>query len=137
MKSAIFAITILLVTMTSNAGPVPTVSFRGDIAPLFAKECVQCHMKEGPAAGLVLENRFSYSMIVNVPSTQSPLKRVVPGDPDNSYLLLKMQNRHLEVSGSGSKMPIFPGGYGAGVLTAKPDEIELIRTWIVAGALDN
>ena len=137
MKSVLFVAAALLVAMTSFAEPPASVSFRRDISPLFAKECAQCHMKEGPAAGLVLEPRFAYAMTVGVPSTESPLKRVVPGDPERSYLFMKMQNRHREVGGSGSKMPIVPGGFGAGVLTARPAEIELIQVWISEGALDN
>jgi len=113
------------------------VSFQRDVVPLLAKECAMCHLKEGPAAGLVLEPRFAYAMTVGVPSAQSPLMRIAPGDPERSYLLLKMQNRHREVGGSGNKMPVFPGGVGAGVLSARAEEIDLLRAWIAAGALDN
>jgi len=113
------------------------VSFRSDVVPLLEKECAMCHLKEGPAAGLVLESRFAYAMTVGVPSAQSPLLRVAPGDPERSYLLLKMQNRHRDVGGSGNKMPAFPGGVGAGVLSARAEEIDLLRAWIAAGAPDN
>ena len=58
MKSVLFVAAALLVAMTSFAEPPASVSFRRDISPLFAKECAQCHMKEGPAAGLVLETTF-------------------------------------------------------------------------------
>jgi hypothetical protein len=34
-------------------------------------------------------------------------------------------------------MPIFPGGVGAGVLSARAEEIDLLRAWVAAGALDN
>lgn len=138
MKRGLVAAAALLVAAPAFAAesPVP-VSFRSDIAPLFVKKCAYCHMKEGPDAGLILEPRFAYVMIVDVPSTESPLKRVAPGDPERSYLLLKMQNRHREVGGSGTKMPMFPGGVGYGVLSAAPAEIELVRAWIAAGAPDN
>lgn len=113
------------------------VGFRRDIEPLFAKNCVFCHMKEGPDAGLILEPGFAYAMIVGVASTESSLQRVVPGNPDRSYLLLKMQNRHLAAGGKGSKMPIVPGGISAKLLTATPDQIDVVRTWILSGARDN
>lgn len=116
---------------------VPPVSFRRDVVPLFVTHCVFCHMKEGPHAGLILEPRFAYSMIVGVPSTETPLQRVQPGNPERSYLLLKMQNRHREVGGTGSKMPIVPGGMSAGVVTATPAQIELVRAWIQSGARDD
>jgi mono/diheme cytochrome c family protein len=126
-----------LLAAASVAQPPAPVSFRRDISPLFANRCAVCHMKEGPDAGMILEPRFAYVMIVGVPSTESPLKRVAPGDPDHSYLLLKMQNRQREVGGSGNKMPIFPGGVGFGNLSATPAEIALVRAWILAGAPDN
>jgi hypothetical protein len=87
-------------------------------------------MKEGPDAGLILEPRLAYAMIVGVPSTSSSLPRVVPGDPQRSYLVLKMQDRQREVGGRGGKMP--PGWF-----TATPEEIEQVRSWIAAGARDD
>lgn len=131
------AVPALLLSAASIAQPPASVSFQRDISPLFAKSCAYCHMKEGPDAGLILEPRLAYVMIVNVASTQSSLKRVAPGDPERSYLLLKMQNRHLDVGGSGQKMPIFPGGVPRGILTATADDIALVRAWIEAGARDN
>lgn len=138
MKRVFFAAAVLLLAAPALAGESPaSVSFRRDISPLFVNKCAYCHMKEGPDAGLILEPRFAYVMIVDVPSTESSLKRVAPGDPERSYLLLKMQNRHREVGGSGSKMPMFPGGVGYRVLSATPAEIDLVRAWISAGAPDN
>lgn len=138
MKRVLVAAAALLLVTPVLAAELPApVSFRRDIVPLFVKKCAYCHMKEGSDAGLILEPRFAYVMIVNVPSSQSALKRVVPGDPERSYLLLKMQNRHREVGGGGSKMPIFPGGVGYGVLSAAPAEIDLVRAWIASGATDN
>jgi hypothetical protein len=138
MKRAFCAIAAaVLLAAETLAAPPAAVSFRRDVSPLFVKKCAYCHMKEGPSAGLILEPRFAYAMIVNVPSTQSPLKRVLPGEPEQSYLLLKMQDRHRAAGGSGTKMPMFPGGVGVGILTAAPAEIALLRAWIAAGALDN
>jgi len=113
------------------AAPLATadraVSFEKDVAPLFARECAACHLKEGPVAGLILEPRFAHAMIVGVPSMGSALKRVEPGRPDRSYLLLKMEDRHREAGGSGDRMP--PGWL---FLTAQ--EIDLVRRWIRQGA---
>lgn len=121
---------LLLLAAADIAASSEPASFRRDIAPLFAKECAYCHMKEGPDAGLILEPRFAYAMIVGVPATESALKRVAPGDPEHSYLLLKLQDRHRAAGGTGRRMP-------PGWLTMTPAEIDLVRAWIVAGALDN
>lgn len=127
----------LCASATALAEGPRSVSFQRDVVPLFAKHCAYCHMKEGPHAGLVLEPRFAYVMIVKLPSIQSALKRVAPGDPERSYLLLKMQDRHRAAGGSGGKMPVFPGGYPRGVLTAAPADIALVQAWIEAGAPNN
>lgn len=120
---------LLMAVAISHASPGP-ISFQRDILPLFAKECAFCHLKEAPDAGLILEARFAYVAIVDVSSSESSLKRVSPGSPERSYLLLKMQDRHRASGGAGDKMP-------PGWLTTTPAEINLVREWIAAGALDN
>jgi hypothetical protein len=129
LKVLALMVAALMAVATIEASPAP-VSFRRDILPVFVKECAYCHLKEGPDAGLILEPRVAYLMIVNVPSSETAMKRVDPGYPEQSYLLLKMQNRHRLAGGTGSKMP-------PGWLTATPAEITLVRAWIAAGALDN
>jgi hypothetical protein len=65
--------------------------------------------------------------LVNVASSNEPaFLRVEPGDPENSYLVIKNEGRQAV----GSRMPI--GG-------APLDEIDQtnIRTWIAQGAQNN
>ena len=70
-------------------------------------------------------NTFAYT--VGVDSTElSGFKRVAPGDAADSYLYMKLAGDPRIV---GDRMPF------GGVLTA--DEIEAVRAWIDAGALDN
>ena len=123
-------ITALLLESASIRAADPTVSFQRDIEPLFAKECAFCHSKHDAQAGLVLEAPFAYKSVVNVPSIQSPLNRVMPGKPEQSYLLLKMQNVHRTAGGTGRKMP-------PGWLEVVAAETELVRVWILAGAPEN
>ena len=124
LRFTLVTASLVLTVTTIHASPAP-VSFRRDILPLFAKECAYCHSKEAPDAGLILEMRFAYAMIVDVPSSESPLKRVSAGHPAESYLLLKMHNRQRDSGGGGRKMP--PWGF------ASPAEIDLVRAWIAAG----
>ena len=71
-----------------------------------------------------LDAANSYADLVNVDSNEVPsLKRVEPGDPDNSYLVQKVEG----TAAVGGRMPL--GG------DRLPDaEIDLIRQWISEGA---
>ena len=90
--------------------------------------CVSCHTNAGgriPPQGLNLTGD-SYSSLVNVPSRGKPqLMRVAPGDPENSYLIHKMEGRSGIV---GLKMPF----NGPPFLTA--GQIQVVKRWIEIGA---
>ncbi|TMA99438.1 MAG: hypothetical protein E6J57_09475, partial [Deltaproteobacteria bacterium] len=65
-----------------------------DIQPIFNRSCalVSCHTGAVPAQGQDLSPGVAYGQVVNVSSTEQPkLKRVRPGDPNNSYLVRKIQ----------------------------------------------
>lgn len=106
------------------------VHFDDQIQPLFNNNCVFCHMTGAESGGLNLEPGISYGQLVGVPSAQSPLNRVEPGEPSNSYLVHKLEGTHLDVGGEGDLMPL-----GGMPLTA--DQLRLIRQWIEEGAQDN
>jgi hypothetical protein len=103
------------------------VSFTADIVPLLKSRCVMCHLPGAEQAGLALHPKGGYSNLVDVKSTQSPLMRVSPGKPDDSYLYRKLIGTHTQAGGSGERMP-----FGESSLTAA--EIERVRSWIEAGA---
>lgn len=109
--------------------PGPAVSFSADLQPIFTTNCALagCHIGSGPA-GLNLEAGNAYGELVNVPSTQqSQFMRVMPDDPDNSYLIRKIEGGP---GISGGRMPL-----GRTALTQA--QIDLFRSWIAAGAEDN
>jgi len=117
---------------TSTPGSPATsagVRLGNDIQPVFTGNCVVCHQGAGQA-GLTLEPGKSYGNLVNIASTESPLKRVAPGAPDKSYLLNKLQGTQGQIGGSGAQMP-----YGAAPLPSA--QIGLIQQWIQEGALNN
>lgn len=118
-----------------DSGPPPPggVRFGADIQPIFTANCAfsGCHGSVSPQLGQNLSAGRAYASIVGVPSAEVPaLDRVEPSDPDASYLVHKIQGTQASVGGFGGRMPL-----GAGALPA--DEIQLIRAWIAAGALDN
>jgi hypothetical protein len=93
--------------------------------------CVQCHTDQGRAAagpGLVLLEGRSYQQLVGVASVNRPgATRVIPGDPDNSYLVRKLEGRDI----NGDRMPRGTGPF----LTA--GQMLVIRKWISDGAPNN
>lgn len=103
------------------------VSFTAEIVPLLKSRCVMCHLPGSEQAGLALHPKGGYANLVDVKSTQSPLPRVAPGKPEESYLYRKLTGTHTQVGGSGERMP-----FGESSLTAA--EIDRVRRWIEAGA---
>ena len=77
----------------------------------------------------VMDASTAYLKLVNAPSLQSTLKIVMPGYPNESYLFHKISGTHLQVGGSGTRMP--------SVTPLSEANIGLISQWISQGALDN
>ncbi|MFN7980083.1 MAG: hypothetical protein U0P30_18260 [Vicinamibacterales bacterium] len=93
--------------------------------------CIQCHTNVGrtPAAGLNLVEGASFAALVGRPSVNSPGQTfVIPGDPDNSYLVKKLEGA---TGIAGVRMPRGNGPY----LT--PGQMLVIRRWIKEGAANN
>lgn len=104
--------------------PPLTISFGDDIQPIFDQSCAGCH-GIGGQAGLDLGVGVSHGNLVGVASTQSSRPLVAPGQPDQSWLYLKLTGQQ----DAGTEMP--PGGsIGAA-------NLDLVRAWIEEGALDN
>ncbi len=99
-----------------------TTDARGRVA------CIQCHTSVGrtPASGMNLTQGNAYQALVGVPSVGKPgAIRVIPGDPNNSYLIHKLEGGDGIV---GQRMPRTGGPY----LTA--GQLLVIRRWIQLGA---
>jgi hypothetical protein len=106
------------------------VSFTREIQPLFNRHCTDCHEGPRPEMGLGLDPVRAFGLTVNVASREvRRLRRVQPGDPERSYLYLKLTGAHLAAGGSGTRMPP--------ELTLSAAEIARIRDWIEQGALAN
>lgn len=116
---------LLLLAPASDAAEV---SFSQHVVPLLRARCVSCHLTGLEQGGLALHARAAYGQLVGAPSLQSDLPRVEPGEPERSYLYLKLTNRHRQAGGSGEPMPL-----SAWPLDAH--ELELIRRWIADGAV--
>ena len=101
------------------------VSFSEDVEPIL-DGCITCHGGVTPRADLNLSDD-AYDSLVDVESTDCPGRiRVVPGEPDESYLIDKLEGAD---DICGTQMP------QSGELPAS--ELDTIRQWISEGALDN
>jgi hypothetical protein len=127
-------------SLSKLAGPTPS------LAPTFAsvqKEifestdaagrvaCVNCHTNTGrnPSGGMNLNHDVAYDQIVNVPSARKPgAIRVIPGDPEHSYLVHKIEGLSDIV---GIRMPFSGPPY----LT--DGQILILKRWIANGAARN
>jgi len=94
--------------------------------------CNSCHTTAGgrvPPAGMDLGSPNAHAQLVNVASNAKPgAVRVIPGDPENSYLIHKLEGRSGIV---GLRMP----RNGPPFLTE--GQILVIRRWIELGAPNN
>jgi hypothetical protein len=95
---------------------------------IFTPHCAveTCHAPP-PQQGMNLTAGNTYVFIVNVNANELPaFKRVAPGSAADSYVYMKIAGDPRIV---GERMPL------GGMLTEM--EIEMVRAWIDAGALNN
>jgi len=111
---------------SSGGGTAPlTADFQSIQDNVFTPICSPCHSGASAPEGLMLDAGHSYNLLVGVPSGEVPtLSRVKAGDPDNSYVVLKIQGSAGIVGG---RMPL----NGTSLPQAT---IDVIRTWITSGA---
>jgi hypothetical protein len=112
-----------------GGGPAPTdPSFANDVQPIFnTNGCATsgCH-GSATRGDLDLRTGTAYGELVSVSAVSEPGTLVIPGDADNSYLVIRLEDRQS----AGSAMPL-----GRPALTAV--EIQTVRNWIAQGAQDN
>jgi hypothetical protein len=127
-------------SLSKLAGPSPNLepTFSSIQANIFETAdlagrvaCTNCHTSTGrnPTGGLNLNHDVAYDQLVNVPSRgKAGATRVIPGDPENSYIIHKLEGRSDIV---GRRMPFS----GAPFLT--DGQMLIIKRWIATGAPRN
>lgn len=107
-------------------GNVPLAPTLASIqANVFDPFCVVCHAGAAAPLGLRLDAASSFTNLVSVRSRQNgSLFRVAPGDPDQSYLIRKLEGTASE----GERMPL-------GGPPLPQSTIDFVRQWIADGAL--
>ena len=123
--------------LSSVAGPSPNLepTFASIQSEVFEKTdsagraaCANCHTSTGrvPAGGLDLNHDVAYNNLVNTPSRLKPAAtRVIPGDPENSYIVQKVEGRPGIV---GLRMPF------TGPPFLSDGQILILKRWIAIGA---
>jgi hypothetical protein len=95
---------------------------------VFSAICIECHVGNTAPEGMRLDPQNAFSNLVGVPSVERPdLLRVKPGDPNNSYIIQKLEGG--------------PGIVGGQMPLNRPplsqETINAIRLWIAQGAPHN
>lgn len=126
MSALLLALSMLALGNAQAEG----ISFSAQIQPFLNQQCYACHLTGATSGGVNLEPGASFSNLVGIPSSESPLPRVTAGDPELSYLIHKLRGTHLEVGGSGLQMPMGGGQVSEEIL-------DLVSQWITEGAIDN
>ena len=115
------------INASSTPPPAPTLT---QLKSTAFSVCGGCHTGGGTSlpASMDLTPGHIYASIVNVASVEQPtLRRVKPGDPNNSYVVQKLEGA---ATISGVRMP-FGGPY------LDQATIDQVRAWITAGAANN
>jgi len=110
---------------------VPATTLTQLQTTIFGPVCSSCHDGVGttlPGSQNLTSAANSFAALVNVASSEVPaLKKVKPNDPANSYLVQKVEGAAGIV---GSQMP-------KGGPPLSQAQIDQIKSWISAGALNN
>ena len=137
----------------SFSGDSPAVTFSGDVLPIFQRSCgvsgSSCHGSEAgtsdrPFLGPPMTATTTPAQIaairvqnVGVPSTKEPgMSRIAAGDAANSFLMHKMdatfECEDLTCASDKSCGAVMPLGQALA-----QGERDIVRRWILQGALDN
>jgi hypothetical protein len=114
----------------SVTATVPT--YAADLQSIWDQKCTGCHGGASPSGGMNLSQGVSYGNLYNITGnnrcgTTTALRRVRPTLPDSSLLVRKIEGN------CGTRMPQDDQSY----FVNNPGLITRIRSWILAGALNN
>ena len=107
---------VILVVFTFSTGR-KAIDFNSQVKPIFNKKCITCHGGVRRKAGFSVLFRSEA-----LAKTESGKLAIIPGDPNHSELMKRIQNKDPE-----ERMP-----YKHAPLS--DDEIAILRRWIKEGA---
>ncbi len=122
--AAIVAVALLAGgALLSASGPL---SYSKDVEPIMVAACGDCHGTDRPKKGLALTANGRENMLDVASQVEPDRVLLVAGDPEASYLWVKLNHRQKE--GRGMPRTIF----SAKKLPA--EQLDLIKRWIEEGA---
>ena len=116
--------------VNASTTPPPAAPTLTQLKSTAFNVCGGCHTGGGTSlpSSMDLTPAHIYASIVNVASVEQPaLKRIKPGDPNNSYVVQKLEGA---ATITGARMP-FGGPY------LDQATIDQVRAWVTAGAANN
>lgn len=115
--------TLAIALATLAYAPDPAAQ-EAQVKALFDEWCTSCHSGGGNPASdpSSVDLAVPLSSLVGIPSAANGKPLVVPGDPDASYLLLKMKG------GDGMEGEVMPLGDDP----FKPEQLQIVADWIAA-----
>jgi hypothetical protein len=119
-------------TSVADTTQPATVSYENDIAPLFAPNkynCADmgCHASNLPGLTDYRMGSYSELFVAAAQARQEGMCEIKPGDPDQSYLIWKIEG-HSGIQGA--RMP-----KDRSPMTST--DLQLLRQWILEGARNN
>jgi WD40 repeat protein len=121
LAAAVFALGSASRLTASDPAPADgKVSYYRDVRPILQQHCQGCHQPAKPGGGYSVTD---FAGLVKVGDSGTPA--VVPGNPDESYLLAL-----VTVKDGAAEMP-------KNAAPLKPAQVELIARWIREGAADD
>lgn len=121
------------------------LTYSQNIRPIFGQRCAVCHRADGPSGVDIQDPYAATEGLVNSvnrfqqmnPALNLPARNVVPGEPDNSFLLHKIDPDialPADPDGSGPLEP--PAGVKMPLQIPLLDclQVHIIEQWVLAGA---
>ena len=119
----------LLAVVSLTVGCTRQVSFKYDVHPIFQERCMICHAPGSPGC---LASGFSVATYQSLMKGTRYGPVVVAGSSlDSNLLRLVKHEADPSIAMPRSPTPGMPSGW------LKPEQINLIETWINQGAKDN
>jgi hypothetical protein len=131
-----------IITLPGCGEEDETVTFGDDVRPIFNRRCTTCH-RPGTPIGVDIQNPFAPTtaatagLVASLNSWnimhpgETPERNVVPGDPDNSFLMHKLTGE--------SALPRNGNGGAPMPLQIEPlteQELDTFETWVAQGATE-
>jgi hypothetical protein len=129
MKKLTVARLGLMALVALTAGCTRHVSFKNDVVPILQERCISCHAPGSPGC---IVSGFSVATYQSLMKGTKFGPVVVPGSTlDSNLLRLVKHEADPSIAMPRSHTPGMPSEW------IKPEQINLIETWIIQGAKDN